>query len=92
MVQFATGPRIVKIRARGQLTIPQDIREELELDKEAVVSLIRVGKTLVITPKPLRRASLARQVEAEMKKEITLEDLLADLRAQRERYFDETYG
>lgn len=92
MAEFATAPRMVKIRARGQLTIPQDIREELDLDKDSIVSLLRVGKTLVITPKLLRRASLARQVEAEMKGSITLDDLLADLRAQRDQYFDETYG
>jgi bifunctional DNA-binding transcriptional regulator/antitoxin component of YhaV-PrlF toxin-antitoxin module len=92
MTEFVTVPRITTIRARGQLTIPQDIREELKLEKDTVVSLFRVGKTLVITPKPLQRASLARQVQAEMKGRMTLEDLLADLRVQREQYFNETYG
>lgn len=92
MIELGTVPRVVTIRERGQLTIPQDIREELKLENNTVMTLFRVGKTLVITPKPMQRASLARQVEAELKGRITLEDLLADLRAQRERYFNETYG
>ena len=93
MVEFATAARVVTIRERGQLTIPQDIREELNLEKNTVVSVFRVGKALVITPKTLQRRSLARQGEAEMRRKgITLKELLDDLRAQRERYFDETYG
>jgi bifunctional DNA-binding transcriptional regulator/antitoxin component of YhaV-PrlF toxin-antitoxin module len=93
MVEFTTAPRIITIRERGQLTIPQDIREELKLGKNTPVTLFQVGNALIITSKRLQRASLARQGEEEMKRKgITLEELLDDLRTQRERYFDETYG
>ena len=93
MVEFTTAPRVITIRERGQLTIPQDIREGLKLGKDTTLSLFQVGKALIITSKRLQRASLARQGEEEMKRKgITLQDLLDDLRTQRERYFDETYG
>ena len=85
-------PIAARVRARGQLTIPRDLREELELDQDAAVSITRVGKTLIITPKTSQRAALARRAEAEMKSQgITLDDLLTELKAQRTRYVDETH-
>ena len=91
-MQTYDRPRIVRVRARGQLTIPRELCEQLELNRDTSVSIMRVGKTLVITPAPAKRAALARQFEASMKSEgITLDDLLADLRAQREQYVNEAY-
>jgi len=93
MRDFATVPRTTRVRIRGQITIPQDIREEMNLDEQATVSIFRVGKVLLMTPKRLERASLAKRVEREMKREeVTLEDLLADLRRQRKRYLEEAYS
>lgn len=91
MKDFATVPRPARVRTRGQVTIPQDIREEMNLDAQATINLFRVGKVLLMTPKRLERASLARKVEREMKREgLTLNDLLADLKSQRERYLEKT--
>jgi bifunctional DNA-binding transcriptional regulator/antitoxin component of YhaV-PrlF toxin-antitoxin module len=92
MKDFATVPRSARVRIRGQITIPQDFREEMNLDERAVVNIFRVGKVLLMTPKRLQRASLAKQTEREMKREgLSLEDLLADLRSQRKRYLEESY-
>ncbi len=93
MKNLATLPRSAKVRIRGQITIPQDIREEMNLDEEAPVYIFRVGKVLLMTPKRLQRASLAKRVEREMKRQgLSLEDLLADLRSQRKRYHAEAYS
>jgi len=90
MRDFATAPRSTRVRVRGQITIPRDIREEMNLDELATVNLFRVGKALLLTPKRLQRSSLAKKVEREMKRQgLSLEDLLADLRAQRKRYLEE---
>ncbi len=90
MRDFATTPRLAKVRIRGQVTIPRDIREEMNLDEEATVNLFRVGKALLMTPKQLQRSSLAKKVEREMKRQgLALDDLLADLRTQRKRYLEE---
>ena len=92
MEEFSTTSRLVRIRSRGQLTLPQDIREALSLDEESGLNVFRVGKVLLMTPKRLQRASLASEVEREMKREgLTLEDLLKDLKGQRKRYLAETY-
>ena len=92
MEEFSTTSRLVRIRSRGQLTLPQDLREALNLDAESGLNVFRVGKVLLMTPKRLQRASLASEVEREMKREgLTLEDLLKDLKGQRKRYLAETY-
>ena len=92
MEEFSTTSRLVRIRSRGQLTLPQDLREALNLDEESGLNVFRVGKVLLMTPKRLQRALLASEVEREMKREgLTLEDLLKDLKGQRKRYLAETY-
>ena len=58
MKAFATVPRPARVRIRGQITIPKDIREEMNLDAQATINLFRVGKVLLMTPKRLERASL----------------------------------
>ncbi len=90
MRDFATAPRSARVRIRGQITIPRDIREEMNLDEQVTVNLFRVGKALLMTPKRLQRSSLAKKVEREMRRQgLSLEDLLADLRVQRKRYLEE---
>ncbi len=90
MRDFATVPRPTRVRIRGQITIPREIREEMNLDEQSTVNIFRVGKALLMTPKRLQRSSLAKKVEREMKRGgLSLEDLLADLRSQRKRYLEE---
>jgi bifunctional DNA-binding transcriptional regulator/antitoxin component of YhaV-PrlF toxin-antitoxin module len=93
MEKVASPSRLIRIRSRGQLTIPQDMREVLQLEREAALNVFRVGRVLLMTPKRLQRASFAAEVEREMKREgLSLEDLLTDLKAQRKRYIAETYS
>lgn len=91
MADVASIPRVTRLRRRGQLTIPQDIRDALSLDERTSLYIFRVGKALILTPKPLQRESLARAAEKEMKQgAVSLKDLIADLRIQRKRYYDES--
>lgn len=92
MENMATPPKLVRVRSRGQLTIPQDMREALSLDENIGLNIFRVGKVLIMSPKRLQRASLAKEVEREMKRRgLTLKDLISDLRVQREKYLAEAY-
>ena len=92
MENMATAPKLVRVRSRGQLTIPQDMREALSLDENTGLNIFRVGKVLILSPKRLQRASLAKEVEREMKRRgLTLKDLISDLRVQREKYLAEAY-
>ena len=43
MEEFSTTSRLVRIRSRGQLTLPQDLREALNLDEESGLNVFRVG-------------------------------------------------
>lgn len=89
---IATAPKLVRVRSRGQLTIPQNMREALSLDENTGLNIFRVGKVLIMSPKRLQRASLAKEVEREMKRQgLTLKDLISDLRVQREKYLAEAY-
>ena len=92
MENIATAPKLVRVRSRGQLTIPQDMREALSLDEDTGLNIFRVGKVLIMSPKRLQRASLAKEVKREMKRRgLTLKDLISDLKVQREKYLAEAY-
>ncbi len=86
MTEYGAPSKLIRMRARGQVTIPLELREALKMNEATGLNILRVGKALVMTPRRLERVSLAREMEKELKKEgLTLEDLLKDLRKQRER-------
>jgi len=90
---ITTLPKPVKLWGRGQLTIPKQLREVLKLDDAAVLNVFVVGRCLILTPKRLLRASLAKDVERAMKaKGLSLQDLLRTLKEERRRYARQTYG
>jgi len=75
-----------RLRDKGQVTIPSDIREQLKLSKDALLSVARVGNAILIAPQPSRFEEVARHFESRAKKEkIALEDLLKDLKKIRQR-------
>ena len=86
MTEYGAPSKLIRMRARGQVTIPLELREALKMNEATGLNILRVGKALVMTPRRLERVSLAREMEKELKKEgLTLEDLLKDLRKQREQ-------
>src|SRR3989338_5936854 len=88
-----TTPKAVKLWGRGQLTIPKEVRQALKLDQDGLLSVFVIGRCLVLTPKRLLGPSLAKDVERSMKaKGLSLEDLLTDLKKEREHYNQERYG
>ena len=90
---ITTLPKAVKLWGRGQLTIPKELRQALNLDDDTILSVFMVGRCLVLTPKRLVRASLAKDIERTMKaKGLSLEELLSDLRAERQRYNRQAYA
>jgi bifunctional DNA-binding transcriptional regulator/antitoxin component of YhaV-PrlF toxin-antitoxin module len=90
---ITTLPKPVKLWGRGQLTIPKEVREALKLDDETQLSIFVVGQCLVLTAKRLMRVGLAKEVEKNMKKqELSLKDLLNDLKNERKRYTKEKYA
>ena len=90
---ITTFPQPVKLWGRGQLTIPKELRKALRLDEHAILNVFAVGRCLILTPKRLLGASLAREVERSMKEQgLNLEDLLKSLKQERRRYNRERYA
>jgi AbrB family looped-hinge helix DNA binding protein len=83
----------VQVRQRGQLTIPQKVRESLGLDDGEMLTLVQVGDLIILTPKQLRVAALADHIASLLEeKDITLADLLEDLPRIREEIYRERYA
>jgi len=84
---------VVKLRERGQVTIPYEYRRDLGLGKEDVLNVLKIGDVLILVPRQLAGDTLSRKVETAMKKKgLTLDNLLSNLREQRKKYFKETYA
>ena len=82
-----------EIKSRGQLTIPKKIRVMSRLEEGQVVSIIPVGDSVLITPKRLELDDARRQIKRILKAAgISPEDLLAGLKEEREKLYQETYG
>ena len=83
----------VKMRERGQLTIPSEYRKELGIEKEDLLNIVKIGEVLVLTPKQFTGDKIAKKIEGAMRKKgLKLQDLLSNLRTQRKRYAQEVYG
>lgn len=84
---------IVKLRERGQLTVPSKYRKDLNLEENDALNITKVGDVLILTTKKLVSDKLTGKFEKAMKdKGISLDDLLEDLKEQRTKYNKETYG
>jgi bifunctional DNA-binding transcriptional regulator/antitoxin component of YhaV-PrlF toxin-antitoxin module len=86
-------PITAEIKSRGQLTIPKKIRVMSRLEGGQVVSIIPVGDSVIITPKRLELDEARREAKKIFKASgVSLEDLLAGLKEEREKLYQETYG
>ena len=82
-----------EIKSRGQLTIPKKIRVMSRLEEGQVVSIIPVGDSIIITPKKLELEEARREIRKIVKAAgLSHEDLLAGLKEEREKLYQETYG
>jgi len=82
-----------EIKFRGQLTIPKKIRVMSRLEEGQIVSIIQVGDAVIITPKHLELDEARREMRRILKETgISLEDLLAGLKEERDKLYQETYG
>jgi AbrB family looped-hinge helix DNA binding protein len=83
----------VQVRQRGTLTLPAEIRDRYNIQPGDSYRLIDLDGVLVLTPLAPMVPELAREIErARAEAGLSVEEMLADLREQRERYAAETYG
>ena len=85
----------VRLRERGQITIPQAVRDKWakEIDDPDLLNLVQIGDALFLSPKRALLPELSRQFSAIMDEEgVTLADLLEGLAEEREAIYREQYG
>jgi len=82
-----------KIGEKGQLTIPKEFRQELELGAGAPFAVLRLGNGLILLPEQRRFAELCNQIsETLVAAGIRSEALVAALPEARQRVFARHYG
>lgn len=83
----------LQVRKRGVLTLPAALREKYGIREGDTFRLIDLDGILVLTPMVPMVPELAREIErARLEAGLSVEELLSNLREQRERYGQETYG
>jgi bifunctional DNA-binding transcriptional regulator/antitoxin component of YhaV-PrlF toxin-antitoxin module len=88
-----TKPYIVRLRERGQITLPAQLREELGVGVGDFFTIVKVDSYVVMTPKRLVVSEVTGQLEQLLaEKGLTLDDLLSGLEDERARLFEERYG
>ncbi len=79
-----------QLRPRGQITIPQKLRESLSIDEGDVLTLVQVGNNILLSPHSLRTFELADKISAMMNDEgLTLADMLKELPRIRAEIYQE---
>jgi AbrB family looped-hinge helix DNA binding protein len=74
----------IRLRNRGQITVPQSIRESLDLDEGDMLTLIQVNDLILMTPKQPQIPNLADKIASLMDEQgINLTDLLIGLDEER---------
>ena len=77
---------VTRMREKGQVTIPHEIRISLHLMKDSILSVTKVGDGILLTPKPsLFDATSAKFAKTAKEKGITLAALLKDLTKLRRK-------
>lgn len=75
---------VTRMREKGQVTIPADIRESLHLSKDSLLSIVRVGNGILLSPQPSVFEDVSKKFsKAAKEKGITLQSLLKDLKKIR---------
>lgn len=80
----------VRLRKRGQITLPQTVRDNLGLGEGDILMLLQMGEVIVLTPRQPQVSRLADKIVGLMEEEgVSLADLLQGLKEERETIWRE---
>ena len=83
---------VVRVRGRGQVTIPLSLRKDLHLD-EAMLTVVKACNVLLMSPRSLQVDTFAKEAHRELKKRgLRVDDVIDHLKGQRTRYNKDRYG
>jgi len=81
----------IRLRGRGQITIPQEVRDTLSVDEGDILTLLQVGEFILVSPKQPKVPQLTDRIATLMEQErVSLADLLAGLEEERKAMWQET--
>jgi AbrB family looped-hinge helix DNA binding protein len=88
-----SAPKLSVVQAKGQVTIPVEIRKKLGLEKGDLVAFVETEQGLLITPQEvIAMDALDRIGEALNRRGISLEELIESGREIRGQLLEEEYG
>jgi len=83
----------VRVRRRGVLTLPAELRQKYGIEEGDTFRLVDLDGIFVITPLVPMVPELAREIERlRVEAGLSIEELLENLRRERERYYHEHYA
>jgi len=83
----------VQVRQRGSLTLPAQLRERYSIKPGDTFRILDLDGILVLTPMVPMVPELAREIESAREQAgLSIKEMLASLRKERERYAKEKYG
>jgi bifunctional DNA-binding transcriptional regulator/antitoxin component of YhaV-PrlF toxin-antitoxin module len=83
----------IQVRERGVITLPAELREKYNIENGKIFHLVDLDGIFVFVPMVPIVPELAREIERiRLEAGLSVDELLDDLRKQRERYSQEKYG
>jgi bifunctional DNA-binding transcriptional regulator/antitoxin component of YhaV-PrlF toxin-antitoxin module len=83
----------IQVRGRGVITLPAELREKYNIENGKIFRLVDLDGIFVFVPMVPIVPELAREIERiRLEAGLSVDELLDDLRKQRERYNQEKYG
>jgi bifunctional DNA-binding transcriptional regulator/antitoxin component of YhaV-PrlF toxin-antitoxin module len=84
---------IIQVRERGVVTLPAELREKYNIENGKIFHLVDLDGIFVFVPMVPIVPELAREIERiRLEAGLSIDELLDDLRKQRERYSKQKYG
>jgi bifunctional DNA-binding transcriptional regulator/antitoxin component of YhaV-PrlF toxin-antitoxin module len=83
----------IQVRERGVVTLPAELREKYKIENGKIFHLVDLDGIFVVVPMVPMVPELANEIERiRLEAGLSVDELLNDLRKQRERYDLEKYG
>lgn len=84
-IQIEGKTYAIRLRSRGQMTVPQAVRDKLNVADGDILTLVQMGAVMILTPKRPQVPPLADKFAAMMENEnVNMADLLQGLQEERE--------
>jgi bifunctional DNA-binding transcriptional regulator/antitoxin component of YhaV-PrlF toxin-antitoxin module len=84
--------RTIQVRERGVLTLPAELRQKYKIENGKIYRLVDLEGIFVLVPMVPMVPELAEEMERiRLESGLSMDELLEDLRIQRERYNKEVY-